>query len=128
MNRLVMRQTLRYDYPAPIHRLDHHLKVLPPARHGDQVRTESSLEVRGAGADVSESVDAFGNVAVHVRAARSSGHAFANRGLQLRQVDDRDAQVGEVARVRHRATVTSAGSPTRPVSNRCGPMTERHGA
>lgn len=70
MNRLVMRQTLRYDYPSPIHSLDHHLKVLPPACHGDQVRTESSLEVRGAGAEVTESVDAFGNVAVRVRAAQ----------------------------------------------------------
>jgi transglutaminase-like putative cysteine protease len=70
VNRLVMRQTLRYQYPSPIHRLDHHLMVLPPARHGDQVRTESSLEVRGAGAEVTESVDAFGNVAVRVRAAR----------------------------------------------------------
>lgn len=69
MNRLVMQQTLRYDYPSPIHRLDHHLKVLPPARHGDQVRTESSVEVRGAGAQVTESVDAFGNVSVRVRAA-----------------------------------------------------------
>ena len=67
-NRLVMRQTLRYDYPSPIHNLDHHLKVLPPAHHGDQVRTESSLEVRGAGAEVTETVDAFGNVAVRVRA------------------------------------------------------------
>lgn len=69
MNRLVMQQTLRYDYRSPIHRLDHHLRVLPPARHGDQVRTESFLEVRGAGAEVTESVDAFGNVAVRVRAA-----------------------------------------------------------
>ena len=70
MNRLVLRQTLRYDYPSPIHRLDHHLKVLPPARHGDQVRTESSVEVRGAGVEVTESVDGFGNVALRVRAAR----------------------------------------------------------
>ena len=70
MNRLVMQQTLRYDYPSPVHRLDHHLKVLPPARHGDQVRTESSVAVRGAGAVVTESVDAFGNVAVRVRADR----------------------------------------------------------
>ena len=69
-NRLVLRQTLRYDYPSPIHSLDHHLMVLPPARHGDQVRTESSLEVRGAGAEVTESVDGFGNVAVRVRAAQ----------------------------------------------------------
>jgi transglutaminase-like putative cysteine protease len=69
-NRLVMRQTLRYDYPSPIHSLDHHLKVLPPPRHGDQVRTESSVEVRGAGAEVIESVDGFGNLALQVRAER----------------------------------------------------------
>lgn len=68
--RLVLRQTLRYDYPSPIGRLDHHLKVLPPARHGDQVRTVSSLEVHGARAEVTESVDSFGNVAVRVRAPR----------------------------------------------------------
>ena len=70
MNRLVMRQTLRYGYPAPIHSLDHHLMVLPPARHGDQLCTESSVEVRGADAEVTESVDAFGNVTLRVRAAR----------------------------------------------------------
>ncbi|HVL06412.1 MAG TPA: transglutaminase family protein [Acidimicrobiales bacterium] len=70
MNRLVLRQTLRYDYPSPIHRLDHHLKVLPPARHGGQLRTESSVEVRGAGVEVTESVDSFGNVALRARAAR----------------------------------------------------------
>ena len=69
-NRLVMQQTLRYDYPSPVRSLDHHLMVLPPERHGDQVRTESSLEVRGAGAEVTHSVDAFGNGAVRVRAAR----------------------------------------------------------
>ena len=68
--RLVMRQTLRYDYPAPIRSLDHHLMVLPPARHGDQVRTESTVEVRGAPAEVTESIDGFGNVALRVRAAR----------------------------------------------------------
>ena len=68
-NLLVMQQTLRYDYASPVRSLDHHLMVLPPERHGDQVRTESSLEGRGAGAEVTESVDAFGNVAVRVRAA-----------------------------------------------------------
>jgi transglutaminase-like putative cysteine protease len=67
---LVLRQTLRYDYPSPIGRLDHHLMVLPPARHGDQVRTVSTLDVVGASTEVSESVDAFGNVAVRVRAPR----------------------------------------------------------
>ena len=68
-DRLVLQQTLRYDYPSPVRALDHHLMVLPPARHGDQVRTVSTLEVRGAGAQVTESVDGFGNVAVRVRAA-----------------------------------------------------------
>jgi transglutaminase-like putative cysteine protease len=68
-NRLVLHQTLRYDYPSPVGALDHHLMVLPPARHGDQVRTVSTLEVRRAGARVTESVDGFGNVALRVRAA-----------------------------------------------------------
>ena len=68
--RLVLRQILRYDYTSPIGRLDHHLMVLPPARHGDQVRTLASLDVRGARAEVTESVDSFGNIAVRVRAPR----------------------------------------------------------
>jgi len=68
--RLILQQTLRYDYPAPIRRLRHHLMVLPPARHGDQHRIASTLEVAGANAEVIESVDAFGNVAVEVRAGR----------------------------------------------------------
>ena len=69
-NRLVLRQTLRYDYPSPIRRLRHRLVALPPARHGDQVLSSSSLEVRGARVEVQESVDRFGNVVVDVRAPR----------------------------------------------------------
>jgi transglutaminase-like putative cysteine protease len=42
--------------------------VVPPARHGDQVRIASALEVTGAEAEVTESVDAFGNVAIEIRA------------------------------------------------------------
>jgi transglutaminase-like putative cysteine protease len=68
--RLVLRQTLRYDYPAPIGRLRHRLMVLPPARHGDQVVESSSLEIRGPRAEVDHSVDRFGNVVVEVRAPR----------------------------------------------------------
>ena len=68
--RLVLQQTLRYDYPSPVRRFSHQLMVLPPAHHGDQVRIASSLEVTGATAVVTESVDAFGNIAVDVRAAR----------------------------------------------------------
>jgi transglutaminase-like putative cysteine protease len=70
VSRLVLRQTLRYDYPAPIRRLRHHLMVLPPARHGDQRRVSSSVDVKGPMAQVVESVDRFGNVALEVHAAR----------------------------------------------------------
>lgn len=70
MSRLVLEQTLRYDYPAPIRRLRHHLMVLPPARHGDQRCLSASVEVCGATAEVVRSADAFGNVALEVTAAR----------------------------------------------------------
>lgn len=66
---LVMRQTLRYDYPSPIRDLRHHLMVLPPTRHGDQVATEATVAVRGAPAEVTHRLDAFGNLAVEVRAS-----------------------------------------------------------
>ncbi|MGH9265020.1 MAG: transglutaminase family protein [Acidimicrobiales bacterium] len=72
-SRLVLRQTLRYDYPSPIGGLRHRLMVLPPARHGDQGLVSSSLDVRGAPAEVVTSLDRFGNVAVEVRAARVQG-------------------------------------------------------
>ena len=70
VTRLVLQQTLRYDYPSPVRRLHHHLMVLPPARHGDQQRISSTIEVRGAKAEVVESTDVFGNIAVEVRAGR----------------------------------------------------------
>ena len=70
MGRLILRQTLRYDYPSPIGRLRHQLKVLPPARHGDQERVSASLDVRGARVEAEESVDRFGNVTVDIRSAR----------------------------------------------------------
>jgi len=68
--RLVLQQSLRYDYPSPVRSLHHQLMVLPPARHGDQLRIASSLEVKGAAAQVLESVDPFGNLTVDVHAAR----------------------------------------------------------
>ncbi len=70
MTRLTLEQTLRYDYPAPVRRLRHHLMVLPAARHGDQRRLAASVEVTGAKVAVVESIDAFGNVAMEVTAAR----------------------------------------------------------
>ena len=69
MGRLVLRQTLRYEYPSPIHGLHHQLMVLPPLHHGDQERVASSLDVRGAEVQGVESTDRFGNVVVAVRAA-----------------------------------------------------------
>ena len=109
-NRLVMQQTLRYDYPSPIHSLDHHLKVLPPARHGDQVRTESSVEVRGAGAEVTESVDAFGNVAVRVRAA----HVQTSVEFVVRVSVERHDRAGAGAPAHDRRRMAAASELTEP--------------
>lgn len=109
-NRLVMQQTLRYDYPSPIHSLDHHLKVLPPARHGDQVRTESSVEVRGAGAEVTESVDVFGNVALRVRAA----HVQASVEFVVRVSVERHDRAGAGAPAHDRRRMLAASELTEP--------------
>jgi transglutaminase-like putative cysteine protease len=105
-----MQQTLRYDYPSPIHSLDHHLKVLPPARHGDQVRTESSVEVRGAGAEVVESVDAFGNVALRVRAQ----HVRASVEFVVRVSVERHYGAGAEAPARDRHRMLAASELTAP--------------
>ena len=110
MNRLVMRQSLRYDYPSPVHTLDHQLKVLPPARHGDQVRTESSIEVRGAGAEVTETVDAFGNVAVRVRAARVQ----ASVEFVVRVSGERQDSAGAGAPAHDRSRMLAASELTEP--------------
>jgi transglutaminase-like putative cysteine protease len=95
VTRLVLEQTLRYDYPAPIRRLRHHLMVLPPARHGDQRRISASLDVTGANVAVVESVDAFGNVAVEVTAARVQ----AAVEFVVRVVVEREVGAGAVAEV-----------------------------
>ena len=116
MNRLVMQQTLRYDYPSPIHRLDHYLKVLPPDRHGDQVRTESSVEVRGAGAEVTESVDAFGNVAVRVRADRVQ----ASVEFVVRVSVERHHGAGAEAPAHDRRQMLAASELTAPDGALCG--------
>ena len=110
MNRLVMRQTLRYDYPSPIHSLDHHLKVLPPVRHGDQLRTESSVEVRGAGAEVTESVDVFGNVALRIRAPQVQ----ASVEFVVRVSVERHAGAGAGAPAHDRRRMLAASELTAP--------------
>jgi transglutaminase-like putative cysteine protease len=90
----VLHETLRYDYPSPIRGLRHHLMVLPPLRHGGQLRTRSSLEVKGARAQVSELTDRFGNVAIQVRAAN------VRRGVEFvveAVVEHRDGPVALLA-------------------------------
>jgi transglutaminase-like putative cysteine protease len=94
MSRLVLRQTLRYDYPSPIGRLRHHLMVLPPARHGDQERISSSLEVRGAQVELVESVDRFGNRAVEVRAPRVQAYVEFVVDVTVARHDGPGAQAG----------------------------------
>ena len=70
LTRLVLQQTFRYDYASPVGRLHHRLMVVPPARHGDQQRISSKIDVKGATVRVAESLDVFGNVVVDIRAAR----------------------------------------------------------
>lgn len=95
--RLVLQQTLRYDYPSPVRRLHHHLMVMPPARHGDQVRISSALETRGARAEVTESVDAFGNVAVEIRAAKVQECVEFDVRVVVDRDDDPDRPAGPAA-------------------------------
>jgi len=66
----LLEQTFRYEYPAPIRRLDHRLVVIPPERFGDQLRLDHQLEVAARGARVENQVDRFGNVVVAVFAPR----------------------------------------------------------
>ena len=70
LTRLILRQSFRYDYASPVGRLHHRLMVVPPARHGDQQRISSKIDVKGATVRVAESLDVFGNVVVDIRAAR----------------------------------------------------------
>lgn len=65
-----LHQSLRYEYPGPIHRLAHRLMVVPPAVHGDQRRLSHRVDVGGALSRVTERVDGFGNHVVDVRAVR----------------------------------------------------------
>lgn len=68
--RFVLRQRMTYVYDRPIHHLRHRLMVVPPERHGDQVRVDHGVEVTGADHRVEQRVDRFGNLRIEVRAAR----------------------------------------------------------
>lgn len=66
----LVRQKFRYEYPEPIHDLNHRLVVIPPAQFGDQRRLWHSLSVRHDGARLEDRFDRFGNVVFNVFAPR----------------------------------------------------------
>ena len=63
-----LHQSIRYDYPGPIHHLAHRLMIVPPLVHGDQRRLAHRIDVRQSSARVVERVDGFGNHVIDVRA------------------------------------------------------------
>jgi transglutaminase-like putative cysteine protease len=69
-SRFVLRQRMTYLYDRPIHHLRHRLMVVPPVRHGDQVRIDHGVEVRGTATRVTKRVDGFGNQMIQIEAAR----------------------------------------------------------
>lgn len=66
----LVSQRFRYEYPEPIHDLNHRLVVIPPARFGDQRRLWHNLSVRHDGARLEDRFDRFGNVVFNVFAPR----------------------------------------------------------
>jgi transglutaminase-like putative cysteine protease len=66
----LLRQTFRYEYPAPIRDLNHRLVVIPPERFGDQVRLRHQLSVEQDGVRFDNRQDRFGNMVVDVFAPR----------------------------------------------------------
>jgi len=68
--RFAVRQRTTYVYDRPIHHLRHRLMVVPPVRHGDQLRIDHGVEVSGTVARIAQPVDGFGNHVIDVQAAR----------------------------------------------------------
>jgi transglutaminase-like putative cysteine protease len=66
----LLRQTFRYEYPAPIRDLNHRLVVIPPERFGDQVRLRHRLSVELDDVRFENRQDRFGNMVVDVFAPR----------------------------------------------------------
>jgi transglutaminase-like putative cysteine protease len=66
----LVEQTFRYEYPAPIHDLEHRLVVIPPERFGDQQRVDHRLVVEAGDARVEDRRDRFGNLVFNVFASR----------------------------------------------------------
>jgi transglutaminase-like putative cysteine protease len=59
---VLIHQTFRYDYPAPIAELRQRLMVVPPDHHGLQRLITHKLRVSGCNLDSERSYDSFGNV------------------------------------------------------------------
>lgn len=66
----LVSQTFRYDYPEPIHDLNHRLVVIPREQFGDQRRLWHNVSVRHDGARLEDRFDRFGNVVFDVFAPR----------------------------------------------------------
>lgn len=67
----VLDQVVSYAYPAAAHDLHQKLVVVPPPRHGDQVRVADDLTVRCSGPTRSRRMsDRFGNTVLYVKAPR----------------------------------------------------------
>jgi transglutaminase-like putative cysteine protease len=65
-----LRQSFRYEYPAPVRDLNHRLVVIPPERFGDQVRLRHQVSVELDGVRFDNRQDRFGNMVVDVFAPR----------------------------------------------------------
>ncbi|MEO8540463.1 MAG: transglutaminase family protein [bacterium] len=68
-----LHQTFRYRYAGPVARVDQRLVVVPPPRHGGQVRRSHQLSVVGATAEANWSRDPFANSVARVRVPEVDG-------------------------------------------------------
>jgi transglutaminase-like putative cysteine protease len=59
---VLIHQSFRYEYPAPITELRQRLMVVPPDYHGHQRLVTHKLRVTGCNLDSERSYDSFGNV------------------------------------------------------------------
>ena len=65
----LLHQVVRYDYPGPVQDLRQVLRLVPPAAHGDQRRTDHGITVRGPASALRETTDRFGNHVIEVVAS-----------------------------------------------------------
>lgn len=91
----LIRQSFDYQYPQPIHDLNHRLVVIPPERLGDQRRLWHDLRVRHDAARIADHTDRFGNVVFDVFAPRVLNRIeFVAEVSVERQVDEPNRLAG----------------------------------